>query len=246
MDEFTASQKLLTYARLNVEVDLSKDLPSLIWIDQEDSNPIEISVEYENLPCSSCLLPGHGANSCPQSVKDKAPSPPKSSPLKLALLPKTAVAGILGPPPESITDLDQHLNSSPVIDLDLAKPPSTVTVQMNPFDLLDQCSMKDHFRHSRTSIPIDPFPDSPTTTFTVLPIVPTTDPSIPCSSNGNDTTRPSYPIHENLSLISSPTISPVSTGPVHVINEEQSINQQADSPPPPLSRLIPLACNPFL
>lgn len=40
LDVITASQKFLAYARVLVEVDLSKDLPSIIWIDLEEAIPL--------------------------------------------------------------------------------------------------------------------------------------------------------------------------------------------------------------
>lgn len=50
MDEFTASQKLLSYARILVEVDLSKPLPNCIRMDLEETKPVAINIEFENLP----------------------------------------------------------------------------------------------------------------------------------------------------------------------------------------------------
>lgn len=54
-DEITASQKLLTSARVLIKVDVSKTLPSTIWMDIEGDNPNNISIDHENLPCPSCL-----------------------------------------------------------------------------------------------------------------------------------------------------------------------------------------------
>lgn len=53
MDEYTASQKLLTFARVYVKMDISKELPNLIWLEVEGAKPTPIFVECENPPLSS-------------------------------------------------------------------------------------------------------------------------------------------------------------------------------------------------
>lgn len=76
-DEITASQSLQSYARILVEVDLSKDLPPSVWMDIEGESSTNIPVIYVNLPCSSCLKLGHRASTCPQ-VTGKRPLFPDS------------------------------------------------------------------------------------------------------------------------------------------------------------------------
>lgn len=135
---------MLSFACILVEVDLSKELPSLIWIDLEEAEPIAISVEFENLPCSTCLLTGHKASICPQIIGKKVATHSVISPLESPLA-KPDDAGILGHEPS--VNLQEP---NPASDLGFPKIPpisySTAThSQLNPFDLLDLCSMKDYF-----------------------------------------------------------------------------------------------------
>ncbi|CAI0381043.1 unnamed protein product [Linum tenue] len=62
LDFHTLNRQRAKFARLAVEVDLSKDLVPRIWLDDAWQK-----VEYENLPvvCFDCEKIGHTATSCP-------------------------------------------------------------------------------------------------------------------------------------------------------------------------------------
>lgn len=64
LDDITASQKLLTFARILVNIDLSRPKHSAIKVDLEGEEEVLLLVSYENLPCSHCLSPGHSESSC--------------------------------------------------------------------------------------------------------------------------------------------------------------------------------------
>lgn len=71
-------------------------------MDIEGDSSVDIFVEFENLPCSYCLKPGHIASICPQ-ITGKRPitSSEVSPPSKPTPQPKPLEAGILGPPPST-------------------------------------------------------------------------------------------------------------------------------------------------
>ncbi|XXG76740.1 hypothetical protein AAC387_Pa08g1032 [Persea americana] len=70
------AQKILTFSRVLVNIDLSKPKPPSILMNLQGEGELEISVEYEHCPCSLCLSPGHSQLTCPLSSK-----PPISKPL---------------------------------------------------------------------------------------------------------------------------------------------------------------------
>lgn len=110
LDDITASQKFLTYARVQVELNLLKELLSEIWPEMEEDDSIPIHIEYENLPCSKCLIPGHHPKFCPSEPK----SSDKQS-IKQPTLPHpSAQAGILGPPPPSPPQPDNMEESNKI------------------------------------------------------------------------------------------------------------------------------------
>lgn len=141
LDVITASQKFLAYARVLVEVDLSKELPSIIWIDLEGGNPIGVSVEYENVPCSSCLTTGHKDSFCPQKPGKIVP-PPTKFPLKSSSPPtKLNEVGILGPaPPEFTNEITSIVQATPDIPHHETEP---FSVPINPFELLELFCLKE-------------------------------------------------------------------------------------------------------
>lgn len=109
---------MLFFACLLVEVDLSQKLPSLVWLDLEDAEPIGVEVEYENLPCPNYLLPGHRKTICALSTGKQSSTSitPPISPHKPppTLPPKPAEAGILGPIPPNAHINPSLLEHSPI------------------------------------------------------------------------------------------------------------------------------------
>lgn len=59
LDDITAGQKILTFARILVNLDLSKPRPLSILVDLEGEFEIIVSISYENVPCSTCFSSGH-------------------------------------------------------------------------------------------------------------------------------------------------------------------------------------------
>lgn len=56
MDEFTKNLVSLTLSHVKVEVDLTKQLPSIVELEREDGEVVEVSVHYPWVPptCSHC------------------------------------------------------------------------------------------------------------------------------------------------------------------------------------------------
>ncbi|XP_039134837.1 uncharacterized protein At4g02000-like [Dioscorea cayenensis subsp. rotundata] len=73
VDDFTTSFSRSKYARICVEIDLSKPLSRGFWI-SDDLHRVFVVVQYERLPMFyySCRMIGHGSNSCLQSMKSGA------------------------------------------------------------------------------------------------------------------------------------------------------------------------------
>ncbi|XP_039129164.1 uncharacterized protein LOC120265358 [Dioscorea cayenensis subsp. rotundata] len=81
VDDLTLSLSRSKFARVCVEIDLSKPLCRGFWVG-DDSHRVFVVVLYERLPtfCYSCGVIGHGSNSCShQAVAglDRAPPPPR-------------------------------------------------------------------------------------------------------------------------------------------------------------------------
>lgn len=64
LDYITASKTLLNYARILINLVLSKPKPIEIKVELEGDSEALLSASYENLPCSNCLSPGHSENFC--------------------------------------------------------------------------------------------------------------------------------------------------------------------------------------
>ncbi|XP_039134872.1 uncharacterized protein LOC120272174 [Dioscorea cayenensis subsp. rotundata] len=82
VDEFTAALTRSKFARICVDVDLSKPLSRGFWIG-DDHHRVFVIVLYERLPtfCYSCGLIGHGTNSCNSSATPGAARPNPSRPV---------------------------------------------------------------------------------------------------------------------------------------------------------------------
>ena len=65
LDDTTNSQRLLSYARVLVNLNVAKASPGFITIDFEGDVVAEVAVQYENVPCLDCLAAGHLTSKCP-------------------------------------------------------------------------------------------------------------------------------------------------------------------------------------
>lgn len=74
LDDITAGQKILTFARILVNLDLSKPRPQSILVDLEGEFEITVSISYENVPCSACFSSSHPDESC-KTLQIIAPMP---------------------------------------------------------------------------------------------------------------------------------------------------------------------------
>ncbi|XXG82933.1 hypothetical protein AAC387_Pa10g0805 [Persea americana] len=59
LDETTAAQRMLSYARVLVNLDVSKLGPSCLSVELEGESSVEVTIIYENVPCSGCFSTGH-------------------------------------------------------------------------------------------------------------------------------------------------------------------------------------------
>lgn len=80
VDDLTSSLVRSRFARVCLEVDLSKPLSRGFWIG-DDMHRVFVVILYEKLPtfCYLCGLVGHGSNACPQPVTARmrrSPPPP--------------------------------------------------------------------------------------------------------------------------------------------------------------------------
>lgn len=76
LDEITASRRLLSFARVLVNLNVAEVNPRYITVEMEGDEKVEVEVQCENIPCSSCLSAGHLSTKCP--FRDKPallPSP---------------------------------------------------------------------------------------------------------------------------------------------------------------------------
>ncbi|XXG85934.1 hypothetical protein AAC387_Pa11g0929 [Persea americana] len=87
LDDTTASQRILSYARVLVNFDVGKPGARLLSVDMEGEGVVEVEVLYENIPCSECLSSGHLQAKCPFTHKLgiwKTPTPaPSLQPVSL-------------------------------------------------------------------------------------------------------------------------------------------------------------------
>ncbi|XXG68938.1 hypothetical protein AAC387_Pa06g1920 [Persea americana] len=73
LDNITTAQRILTYARVLVNIDLSKLKSPVILVDLQGERELEIEVSYENCPCSVCYQIGHSHQHCPSSNQSGKP-----------------------------------------------------------------------------------------------------------------------------------------------------------------------------
>lgn len=121
LDDITTSQRFLSYTHVLVEFNLSKALPTSIGMDIEGANPVNIPVEIEKLPCSTCLKPGHTTLSYCQTTGIRPITPTVDNPLPKLVPHPTCRRGYLGP----------SLSSLPTLYLALI-PPKGGIPQMAP------------------------------------------------------------------------------------------------------------------
>ncbi|XP_074293049.1 uncharacterized protein LOC141619947 [Silene latifolia] len=72
-DEFTTNKSKLAFARILIEVDLSKDLPTSVSFKTPFRGRVEQKIEYEWLPyfCQACRRIGHTKDKCRAGMQSK-------------------------------------------------------------------------------------------------------------------------------------------------------------------------------
>ncbi|XXG49476.1 hypothetical protein AAC387_Pa02g3653 [Persea americana] len=95
LDETTAAQRMLSFARVLVNLNVSKLGPSSLSVELEGDSSVEVTILYENIPCSCCFSTGH--LSAPLSTK--SPQSPLPQPL-----PPPPAMNITREPQNSISD----------------------------------------------------------------------------------------------------------------------------------------------
>lgn len=75
-DKLTASKKRISFARICVEVEASKELPKDLYIQCENGDWITILVEYDWKPqvCTHCKVFGHTNAQCPLLKSSSKPA----------------------------------------------------------------------------------------------------------------------------------------------------------------------------
>eukprot|EP00268_Persea_americana_P003465 TRINITY_DN11050_c0_g1_i1.p1 TRINITY_DN11050_c0_g1~~TRINITY_DN11050_c0_g1_i1.p1 ORF type:complete len:286 (+),score=11.78 TRINITY_DN11050_c0_g1_i1:3142-3999(+) len=99
LDEITAYQKMLSFARVLVNLDVAKPNLTSVIVDLEGDGAVEVEVLYENIPYIDCLSTGHLSSKCPFTSK-----PPLLKTPTIAIQP-LVVAIVLG---------DKKMNSLPM------------------------------------------------------------------------------------------------------------------------------------
>lgn len=136
LTDITSSQRSLTYARLLVNIDLSKPRSHSILVNLEGEKELEIQVVHKNSPCSNCVAFGHSISTCP-FCPTKIPQPaspnssaqgriaPTNSEHGCQIVGQTPVASALAPNP-STTQAQDH--TAQPIEAVIAPPTSLAKV----------------------------------------------------------------------------------------------------------------------
>ncbi|XXG76634.1 hypothetical protein AAC387_Pa08g0941 [Persea americana] len=77
--ETTAAQRMLSYARVLVNLDATKLGPNFLIVELEGDATVEVEVLYENVLCSDCFSTGHLSAKCPFSNKPALSTPPSAT-----------------------------------------------------------------------------------------------------------------------------------------------------------------------
>lgn len=112
LDPMTKEGKFDFYARILVDVDLSKPLPEYIMIEREGYG-FPVDVVYEKLPplCDFCGLIGHNSSACRQNNKKKDSEPAKPKVKQISRV-KAPISEI----PESTQEPGNHTNTNPLTE----------------------------------------------------------------------------------------------------------------------------------
>ncbi|XXG82852.1 hypothetical protein AAC387_Pa10g0738 [Persea americana] len=68
LDETATTQRMLSYARVLVNLDVTKPGPNSLTVELEGDATVEVEILYENVPCYDCLYAGHLSVKCPYST----------------------------------------------------------------------------------------------------------------------------------------------------------------------------------
>ena len=75
MDKLTQSRSFIGFARICIEMDLSKPLPDFTYVKLRNGQWAKIEVTYAWKPqvCTTCKIVGHNISSCPLETKPDVP-----------------------------------------------------------------------------------------------------------------------------------------------------------------------------
>ncbi|KAJ8639593.1 hypothetical protein MRB53_016287 [Persea americana] len=60
---------MFSFARVQVLLDVASSSPRTLIVELEGEDSLEVEVQYESIPCSKCLSPGHLPTKCPYKKK---------------------------------------------------------------------------------------------------------------------------------------------------------------------------------
>ncbi|KAJ8650247.1 hypothetical protein MRB53_003270 [Persea americana] len=71
LDDTTAKQRMLSFARVQVLLDVARSSPRLLTVALEGEESVNVEVQYESIPCSECPSAGHLSTKCPFKLKPR-------------------------------------------------------------------------------------------------------------------------------------------------------------------------------
>lgn len=69
LDEITATQGILSYVKILVNLDVATPCPKSISVDLEGDVTVEVEIQYENIPSLECFSAGHLTDKYPFTAK---------------------------------------------------------------------------------------------------------------------------------------------------------------------------------
>ncbi|KAJ8629856.1 hypothetical protein MRB53_023179 [Persea americana] len=81
LDETTVKQRMLSFAIVQVLLDVARASPRLLTMELEGEDSVIVEVQYERIPCSECLSAGHQSSTCPFGSKPGLVKTPAQDPM---------------------------------------------------------------------------------------------------------------------------------------------------------------------